>query len=77
MLWTGVKLEDATAVEAGIEQVDQHCDRLEASLAVMHQEIADDELKRHRAKAAAEAASPAASCLENVQSTVHTLSPPW
>ena len=57
VLWTGVKLEDATAVEAGIEQVDKHCDRLEASLAIMHQEIEDGELKRQREKAAADANS--------------------
>lgn len=57
VLWTGVKLEDATAVEAGIEQVDKYCDKLEAALDIMHQEISDDELKRHRAKAAAEANS--------------------
>ena len=57
VLWTGVKLEDATAVEAGIEQVDKYCDRLETSLNVMHQEIQDAELERQRAKAAAEANS--------------------
>ena len=57
VLWTGVKLEDATAVEAGIEQVDKYCDRLQASLAVMHQEIDDGEMQRQRKKAADEANS--------------------
>ena len=55
VLWTGVRLEDANVVEAGIEQVDQHCDRLQASLDVMHEELKKGELRRQRDKAAKEA----------------------
>ena len=57
VLWTGVKLEDATAVEADIEQVDQCCDHLQANLVVMHQEINDGEMQRQLTKVAAEANS--------------------
>ena len=54
VLWTGVKLEDASVVEAGIEQVDKYCDKLQASLDVMHQEISDSELMCQRKKVVAE-----------------------
>ena len=49
------RLEDANVVEAGIEQVDAHCDRLQATLDVMHEELKDGELRRQRKKAAKDA----------------------
>ena len=55
VLWTGVKLEDADVIDAGVEQVDKYCDRLQASLDVMHVEIDDAELKKQRSKAVKEA----------------------
>ena len=58
VLWTGHNLKDGTAIEAGVEQVDKHCDRVAASIDVMHEQIKDAELKRQRAKAAKEAKSP-------------------
>ena len=54
VLWTGVNLKDAEVIEAGIEDIDNHCDRLQASLDSMHTEIKDRELKRQRDKAAKE-----------------------
>ena len=44
MLWSGVSLKDGVAIEAGIEQVNQYCDKLEESLSMMHTAIHDDEL---------------------------------
>ena len=58
VLWTGHNLKDSTAIEVGVEQVDKHCDRVTASIDVMHEQIKDAELKRQRAKAAKEAKSP-------------------
>ena len=54
VLWTGVTLKDAEVIEAGIEQVDRYCDRLQASLDAIHTEVKDRELQRQRAKAAKE-----------------------
>ena len=57
VLWTGVNLKDGVAIEAGVEQVDKYCDKLEASLTLMHTAIHDAELLKQRKKAAAEANS--------------------
>ena len=58
VLWTGHNLKDATKIEVGVEQVDKHCDRIVASLDIMHEEIMDAELRKQRAKAAKEATNP-------------------
>ena len=55
VLWVGKNLKEGTSIEAGVEQVDQYCDKLVASIDVMHTAIADAELQRQRKKAAAEA----------------------
>ena len=55
VLWHGAKLEDATAVEAGVEQVDRFCDQLQDSLATMHEEVTGIAATQQRNKAAAEA----------------------
>ena len=54
-LWMGVKLKDATLLEGGVERIDQYCDKLEAALQQMHEEIKDKEMKRLRAQALKEA----------------------
>ena len=58
VLWTGHNLKDGKAVEAGVEQVDKHCDRVAASLDIMHEQIKDAGQRRQREKAAKEARSP-------------------
>ena len=59
VLWTGVRLEDANVVEAGIEQVNQHCDRLQSNLDVMYEELKENmlegEIRRQRDKVPKEA----------------------
>ena len=54
VLWCGVKLENATVIEAEVERVDKYCDKLQASIDAMYVELKDRELKRQRAKAAKE-----------------------
>ena len=51
VLWAGVRLEDANVLEAGIEKVDAHCDRLQSNLDAMHEELKEGELRRQREKA--------------------------
>ena len=60
VLWSGKSLKEGTSVQAGVEQVDQYCDRLQASVDAMHTELVDAELQRQRDKAAAEATNPLA-----------------
>ena len=55
VLWTGKNLKEGTSIEAGVEQVDKYCDKLVASIDVMHTAIADAELQRQRDKGAAAA----------------------
>ena len=55
VLWTGHNLSDGQPIEAGVEQVDQYCERIAATIDVMHEQVKDLEMQRQRAKAAKEA----------------------
>ena len=58
VLWSGANLKEGAVAEAGVEDIDKYCDRLQRSIDIMHEQLTDAELLRQRKKAAKEATNP-------------------
>ena len=50
-MWSGTRLKDAQRGDIDMALVDKHCERLEESLANLHEHVRDTETARRRARA--------------------------
>lgn len=58
-LWTGVRLKDARRGDIDMAMVDKYCERLEKSLANLHEQVRDEGERRRRRQAMMTARAPA------------------